>query len=735
MKLYFTILCIGFNLFIYSQNSLTGKVTNSNNEPLSGVEIYSPKLHKGTTTDIGGHYIFKNLPNRTIDIVFAFIGYKSVLKSVSFNQNDITLDITLQESVFNMDEIIVSTPFNKLQSENVMKVEHKSIEQLQRYGATTLIEGISNIAGVSQVSTGVSIGKPVIRGLTGNRVLIYAQGVRLENQQFGDEHGLGLNDAGIESVEVIKGPASLLYGSDALGGVLYFNPEKFANSNSVESGYNQKYFTNTQGINSSFHFKASDENFKFLARMTYNSQIDYKVPNKKRVTNTRFNEYDVKTGLQYSNEHFLSTLRYNYNLLDLGINNGEIAEQSTHRDPDFPKQRVHNHIVSVHNHLFLKNSSLDADIGYLFNDRSEFEDSNDASLRMLLNTLNYTIKYNLPKFGENEAIIGVQGMHQTNKNKADEILIPDATINDIGVFTTINYQWGNNTIQAGLRFDTRSINTENHGILGTVNFIKSIDKSFSSFNASAGYKNDITEKIVLRINLATGFRAPNLAELTSYGVHEGTNRFEIGNANLKNEQNYQADIALEYKNEHIEFFANGFYNAITNYIFLLPNGEIIDNTDVFDYKQDNSKLYGGEFGFHLHPHPLDWLHFESSFEMVIGKQNNGEYLSLIPANQLNNILRTEFNLKEWLHKGYASLKLESIFNQNNISTFETVTNGYNLLHFSLGGNIKFDKFKFELSLNINNIFDTSYISHLSRLKRDGIQNIGRSLVLELNFNL
>ena len=735
MKLYITTLCILISVSIHAQNTLTGKITDSNNTPLFGVEIYAPKLHKGTTTDIDGHYIFKNLPSGTIDIVFVFIGYKSVLIPVSFDQTDIKLDITLQESVFNMDEIIVSTPFNKLQSENVMKVEHKSIEQLQRYGAATLIEGISTIAGVSQVSTGASIGKPVIRGLTGNRVLVYAQGVRLENQQFGDEHGLGLNEAGIESVEVIKGPASLLYGSDALGGVLYFNPEKFAKNNTVASGFSQKYFTNTQGSNSSFYIKSSTEKFKYILRTSYNSHIDYKIPNGNRVTNTRFNEYDIKTGFQFNSEHFSSTLRYNYNLLQLGINEGEIATQSTHRNPNFPKQRVHNHIVSLHNHLFFKNSSLDADIGYLFNDRSEFEENNDASLRMLLNTLNYTVKYNLPKFGETELIIGVQGMHQTNRNSAEEILIPDATINDIGMFTTINYQWKNNTVQAGLRFDTRTINSKSHGIPTTINFIDVVDKSFSSFNASAGYKNELTKKTVLRINLATGFRAPNLAELTSNGVHEGTNRFEIGNIELENEQNYQIDIALEYKNEHIEFFTNTFYNAIDNYIFLSPNGEISENTDVFIYNQDNTKLYGGEVGFHLHPHPLDWLHFESSFEMVIGKQNNGQYLSLIPANQLNNTIRTEFKLKEWLSKGYASLKLESVFKQNNVSSFETNTNEYNLLHFSLGGNIKLSKVKFEASLNLHNIFDTSYVSHLSRLKRDGIQNIGRTMMLGFNFDI
>ncbi len=734
MKHFCLIIFLGVNLATHSQNILVGNVTDLNSNPIVGVDIYAPNLHRGTTTDENGTYILKNLPSGSIKIVFAFLGFKSVVKSIKFDKKEIELNVSLEESVFNMDEVIVSTPFNKLQSENVMKVEHRTIQQLQRHGAATLIEGISNIAGVSQVSTGNSIGKPVIRGLSGNRVLIYSQGVRLENQQFGNEHGLGLNDAGVESVEVIKGPASLLYGSDALGGVLYFNPERFAHNNSIESTISQKYFTNTLGTSSTFNFKASAEQIKFLAIASYDSHIDYKIPNGNRVTNTRFNEYDIKTGLQYNDDHFSSTLRYNYNLLNLGINEGEIGDNSTHRNPDFPKQQVHNHILSLHNHLFFKNSSLDADIGYLVNDRSEFEDSNSASLRMLLKTINYNVKYNLPKFHNIETIIGVQGMHQTNTNKADEILIPDATTNDIGVFGTGNFEWEKNIVQAGIRLDNRSIKTISYGVFGNIDFVDTLDRSFTSYTASLGYKRDITERAILRINLATGFRAPNLAELSSNGVHEGTNRFEIGNANLKNEQNYQFDVAFEYKNNHIELFANGFYNTINDYIFISPNGEILGNNDVFVYIQDNANLYGGELGFHIHPHPFDWLHFESSFEMVIGKQDRN-FLPLIPANQLNNTLRTEFAIKDWLQNGYSSLKLESVFDQNKVNDFETPTNGYNLFNFGFGGDIKLNEIKFAFNFNLNNIFDTVYISHLSRLKRDGIQNLGRAIIFGVEFKI
>ena len=383
----------------------------------------------------------------------------------------------------------------------------------------------------------------------------------------------------------------------------------------------------------------------------------------------------------------------------------------------------------------LQNSKLDVDLGYIANDRSEFEDSNEASLHMKLNTFNYNAKYHFPKFGKIETIIGIQGMYQTNKNSGEEYLIPDATTNDFGVFGTANYEWDNSVVQAGLRFDNRNITSIAHGTEGEEGYFLPLDRSFDSFNASLGYKTKLAEPLTLRLNVATGFRAPNLAELTSNGVHEGTNRYEIGNAELKTEQNVQTDLNLEYKNTHFEFFINGFYNHVNNYIFTSPTGEVRDDNNVFAYIQDNAKLYGGEVGLHFHPHPLDWLHFETSFETVTGKKQNNDYLPLIPANNWNNTLRTEFKIKNWLEEGYASLNVSSTFSQDNVSGFETASKGYTLVNLGFGGTVKLGKHAFDVNLNGNNLFDKKYIAHLSRLKTDGIPNIGRNIVLGVNFNL
>jgi iron complex outermembrane receptor protein len=735
MKSFFIALLLGFSVFASAQNKITGTTKNNQNQPMAGVTIALPEIHKETISDEKGNYVISNLPSGNFKIVFSYVGYATQSKAIVVNQKTLQLDIVLEETMHQMDEVIVSTAFNKLQSQNVMKVEHQSVKAMQQKGTATLIEGLATIPGVSQVSTGTSIGKPVIRGLSGNRVLVYTQGVRLENQQFGEEHGLGLNDSGIESVEVIKGPASLLYGSDAIGGVLYFNPEKFGKSNTSELNFNQKYFSNTNGTNSSLGYKLSGEDLKFTTRISNNKHADYKIAEGDRVTNTRYNELDFKTALGYSNSSFSSTLRYNYNKLDLGIPEAGIAEQTNSKSPDFPKQGVISHILSLNNSIFFSNSKLEADLGYIDNDRSEFEDSEVAELQMKLKTFNYNVKYYLPKIGKIESIFGVQGMQQTNLNLAEEILIPDATTSDFGVFGTANYEWKKNVIQAGLRWDNRKITTTEHGIIGDEGYFAGINRKFQSFNSSLGLKSSLRENIILRLNLATGFRAPNLAELTSNGVHEGSNRYEIGNSALQNEQNFQTDLNLEYRNSHFELFLNGFYNHITNYIFIAPNGNQINGNDVYDYLQANANLYGGEAGIHFHPHPIDWLHITSSFESVTGKKQNGENLPLIPAMKWNSSIKTEFKSTKWFQEGFAVLNLEHYLNQNNPGLFETNTTDYTLLNLGFGGQIRLGKMAFDVNINANNLLDKRYISHLSRLKNDGIPNMGRTVVLGINFSI
>jgi iron complex outermembrane receptor protein len=756
MKIYISLLFIAFSYIASAQQKISGIITNTQNKPLYGVEVFIEELQKGTSTNDDGYYEITNLPNNSLHITTIFLGFETQVKTIKLSGKDLQLNFTLSESVFKMEEIIISTPFNKLQSENVMKVDKATAQQLKSKGAATLIEGVTSMPGVSQVSTGIGIGKPVIRGLRGNRVLVYSQGVRLENQQFGDEHGLGIDESSIESVEVIKGPASLLYGSDALGGVLYFNPVRFADENTLNVNIAQTYLSNTKGSSTEFGIKNSYNSWKFLANGAYNANSDYQIPNKDRVTNTRFNETVFNAATGFNNKIISSTLRFNFNHSLVGIAEG-IELQNTNKIPLLPYQDLTNKMLSL-NTIFLKNSKITTIFGLTNNDRKEFEehhhddedhDDHDEledieleeeshpSLHLKLKTFSYDAKWHLPTKSNFEAIVGVQGLTQSNTNYGEEILIPDANTNDIGILFTGVYDWDNNSsLQGGIRYDFRDLKSKEHIVMheDEEHIFEALDKDYQNISASLGYKTTLFDVLISRFNTATGFKAPNLAELTSNGVHHGSNRFEIGNPNLQSERNVQLDIALEYDTQHLEIFANGFYNYIYDYIFIAPTGELEDGYNVYSYVQDNANLYGGEFGLHLHPHPLDWLHFSSSFEMVIGKQIEGDYLPLIPANQFTNTLRTEFHDKKWLTNSFASATLQSVFAQNNVSEFETTSKGYSLLNFAIGGTIQVSKVDFDVNLNLNNALDKTYISHLSRLKPENIPNIGRNFIASIKFN-
>ena len=767
-KVLITIILIAASHVLFAQNQFSGSVKNQQTgEPVFSVSVYFPQLEKGAITDENGDFTIKNLPSGDFKLVVSSIGYTSYSKDVTIPSTN--FELLLKPSAVEMEEVIISTPFHKLQSENVMRVERESVSELNKKGAVTLADGISQMAGVENLSTGVGIGKPVIRGLSSNRVLTYTQGVRMENQQFGGEHGLGISSKGIGSVEVIKGPASLLYGSDAIGGVLYLNPEQYASAGETNAEFNGDYFSNTLGYQASAMAKTSGEKLKFIARGSLAEHSDYETGDGERVTNTRFNEKDLKTGIAYQSEKFRSDIRYNFNRSELGIPE-KIAAQTTSKTLVLPYQQIDNHILSADNTIYFANSSLNAKLGYQFNNRKEFEDHHEhegeeheheeghddhaeeehddehhehaeegeelhPALDMELETFNYNIKYNLPKLGKFETITGIQGMWQDNKNTGEEILIPDAETVDFGVFATTHLHLSVWDFQAGLRYDNRTIDSKTHGHEDETGYMQAVNRSFNSINGAFGTKYQISENLSARLNLASGFRAPNLAELTSNGAHHGANRYEVGNPELNNEQNFQVDLSLEWRNEHFEAFANAFHNTINDYIYLTPTGESINENPVYDYVQDDAELYGGEVGIHIHPHPWDWMHIESSFETVTGKRNDDAYLPLIPANSITNTFRVEFNQGKIIDSKYIFIRLKNVFDKENVSAFETRTGGYSLIGAGFGGQIQLDNSEVHLSINGNNLLNKTYISHLSRLKTDGIANIGRNIMVSLQWFL
>lgn len=736
MKKYiFLIFLMSYSFVAFAQNSVFGTLKSETNKPIINAKITVYESNSYTFSNQNGDFLLTNVPVGTCTLLFEKEGFE--LKSETFqlavNENK-KVEITLQTHAHHIDEVLVSSVFNKTQKENVMKIDHLTLKNLQSQGVVNLSDALAIHPGVSQIATGNSIGKPIIRGLSGNRVLTYAQGIRLENQQFGEEHGLGLNANGLESVEIIKGPASLLYGSDAMGGVLYFNPEKYTMSGKANMELNQIFHSNTQGSNTSFGVKSSSDSFKFLWQNNYITHDDYKTPSGESVVNTRFIDKDIKLGTAYETSKYRADLRYNYNYLNLGLPERNLVDVQF-RTPLFPSQLIDNHILSLNQKIFFTKSRLESTIGYVFNNRKEIESPDEVALNMKLKTFNYNIRYYLPTYGKFENIIGIQGLHQKNMNYGAERLIPDAVMSDVGLFATTQVNFSKNVLQLGLRYDQRKINASTFGEEGEEGFFPTVNRKFESFNAAFGLKSKWNDAVVTRFNVATGFRAPNLAELTSNGVHEGSNRYEIGNVALKNEQNVQLDLNVDYTKEHVDFFVNGFYNHITNYIFIQPTGDEIDGNVVYKYTQNNAALFGGEAGIHFHPHPFDWLHITSSYEMVIGQQRGNLNLPLLPANVWKNNFKASFNINSTFKNAYVFVQANYTLAQNRISSFETPTPDYLLLGSGVGTDVHWNKVNFKLFVSGTNVLNKEYIAHLSRLKSEGMYNMGRNVIFGLNFSL
>jgi iron complex outermembrane receptor protein len=710
--------------------SFTGKVIDKiTNAPIPYANVYFVELETGTSTDEEGIFVIAHPPHKTIHVHISFVGYASLdvdIDLISIHSKE----FYLEPSHIELEEVVVSVPMGKLQEENVVNVERRKLQQLQEYSPITLSEAISTIPGVEQNTTGAGIGKPVIRGLSGNRIVTYAQGLRVENQQWGDEHGLGVGQVGIESVEVIKGPASLLYGSDALGGVLYFIDERYANHNTVSGFLKSTFLTNSLGSLNEFGIKLHKATLKLNLFGSISSNADYKTPSEGRVFNTRFNEQNIKTSIGFNKNKWIANLRYGFLKNNFGIADSALYLTEANRNFELPFQSITGHNLSIENTLISGSSKINLVLGYTDNHRKEFEDdANIAALNMRLKTFSYNMKWHSPIYKNKlDLVAGLQGMYQTNHNSGEEILIPDASTTDVGGFLLGNYQLDKLHLQAGVRLDHRTIDTKGVNLPG--GGISALHRSFSSFNYSMGgvFSAGVSK---VRANISSGFRAPNTSELLSYGIHEGTNRFEKGNPELSSENAIQVDVTYEFQSDHFSISLNPFYNRIQNYIFLSPTDTIIENAQVFEYQQTDAKLYGGELGLHYHPHKIHWLHLESNVSSVFASDKNNIPLPLIPAVKIITEAKVVFTQTSRFKIKEVFLQHAYRFKQSRIGQFETTSPAYQLVNIGANFEISTKHSPIEIRTGIKNLFNVKYIDHLSRFKELGIPNPGINVYIGL----
>ncbi|MEN8137019.1 MAG: TonB-dependent receptor [Bacteroidota bacterium] len=717
----------------FAQSLKVKVIDKVSREPISYADVFFYESKTGTSTDEEGYFHAQDFASHQLKVLISFIGYKTLSTTIYTSEDDIVLE--MEKSHITLEDVIVAVPGGKLQSENIVAIENRKLNELYTSSPINLSGAIAEIPGVDQISVGASVGKPIIRGLTGNRILTYSQGIRVENQQWGADHGLGISDIGIESVEVIKGPASLLYGSDALAGVIYFVDERYAKQNSIEGSAQTKYFFNNKQTQNQLGLKINKGKFSLNAFGGLNKASDYKLPSNENVYNTRFEDQNLKLSLGYAGKSWISNLRYSYFENSYGIAQDSIYDGNSINKIEIPFVSLTTNSLSFDNTVFTGDSKLNLILGYSNDVRKAHKvDFNNANINMGLETFTYNLKWYSTKINNKFSIIlGSQGMHQSNKNSGLGMVIPDYVTRDIGLFSLVNYSSGNFDIQGGLRADYRLINSEEKKVGDFVKFPE-FTNDYKSINYSIGsvYK---LNKAYIRANLSSGFRAPNSAELLSNGSLGSVNRYVKGNQNLVSEFSNQFDIGLNYTNDHLNFSVNPFFNNINNYIFLAPKGELINNIPVYEYKQKDAILYGGEMGIHIHPHGVHWLHIRSDISTVFAEDKNGNPLPLIPATRINN------TLKVMLSKGdvfrIKNIFIQDIykFDQNRIGQFETETQSYNLINAGAELEIRLKNYSFLIDTGVKNLLNTKYIDHLSRLKYMDIEGQGINFYMGIKFNI
>ncbi|MDO5446930.1 MAG: TonB-dependent receptor [Prevotellaceae bacterium] len=629
----------------------------------------------------------------------------------------------------------------------------------QSFG-TNIVDAIKLQPGVSQISTGASISKPVIRGLGYNRVVVVEQGIRQEGQQWGDEHGLEVDAEGVHSVEILKGPASLMYGSDAIAGVMILHPEPMLEEGTMQAKVGGEYQTNNGLYNYHVGFAGNENGWLWNVHYTGKHAHCYKNQTDDYVPGTWFRERDFQAmaGVQKHWGH--SFLRFSHVNFVPGIAEGERDENTGEliwEDGNSPKkyglqmpfQRVlHTKVVSD-NSWYIGMGTLKAIVGYQQNYRREFEESMDeAELAMRLHTVNYDVRYQLPLANEWNFATGINGMWQKNVNQAEEMLIPDYHLFDFGYFLTADKEIGRWHLSGGARIDNRSLSTKTAEEEGELLF-SAFKKNFIGVTGSLGAVYNVNDRMNLRLNASRGFRAPTVSELSSNGVHEGSIQYELGNSELKPEYSTQIDLGMDYTSHFASLNAALFANWISNYIFLGRLPYETEGYRTYQYRQGDACLIGGEISVDVHP--INALHIENAFSYVRGIQlhqpSESRNLPLMPAPRWTCDVRYEFQdfARGHCRRTFICAGMEYNLRQDKFYAFdntETATPDYAVFNLSAGMDLHiFGHNCIEFTLCAQNLFDKVYQSHLSRLKyadtncatgRQGISAIGRNVCLRLN---
>lgn len=736
MKLILTVLLLSLSFVMLAQKDYSGTIIDAETEqPIMGALIYAYKLNKTVVTDSKGGFTILNTANQEdLQVEISADEYKTQIVTLFSSTKQI---IPLVKNLLELQEVIITGDVNKSREKVSVSIETVKKKALFQTGKISLADNLSKLPGLSNSSNGVGNTKPVIRGLSNTNIVFLNNGIKAENFQFSSNHPFISDEFSAKKIEVIKGPVSLIYGSDAVGGVINVIKENPASTNSLEAKLNTQYHSNTDGLVTNFGVKASGEKWFGGASFTNKSHKDYEDGNGEQIINTRFKELNLSSNLGLRTGLGNFALYFDYSAPMYGLTNQKSITLITDDDRtmDYWFVDLENKLLVSKNKFFLGEGILDVNLSYQQNIRKGISDTSSSFSDMVfasmdLSTISYNSKYSFKK-NNSKITIGFNGAFI--ENDADDYYgnnnpMPDTKINDLGFFVVDETDLTDAlTLNAGLRYDMRTM--KSYPFTSTSLSKYEIDNDYSSLSGSIGSTYKINNHL-FKLNIASGFRIPNISELTQNGIHQA--RFERGDSSLKAQRNYQFDFNYHFHIDKLVFDVSPFYNNVDNYIYIVQTEEDAPLGDgkIYQYVQNDAILYGGEIA--LDYHPLNWLGLHTNYTYTKGELKEGGNLTQIPQNRYVAEVKLQKSKLSIFSNPYFIFNFTSYQSQNNLGQLETYTPSYELFNFNLGSEIKMNKQSFNWYISVNNLFDKEYIDHLSALKPLGLNNMGRNIVVGLN---
>lgn len=716
--------------------TFSGKVEDDEGKPVEDADIVIPALNKHLHSDAAGTFQFNDLPRGVFAVKVFKDGSPSRVVTVDLRARDTQLVIRLEQLQLKHDTIIISGYRPADEAEIAQAVTVLEGKKLERARGQSLVQTVEETPGVANYSTGNFVAKPVIRGLPSFRSLILVDGMREESQQFGDEHGPNIDILDMDRIEVVRGPGSLLYGSDALGGVINVStpdlPRSADHAKTLSGKIVANAHSNNPGGGTAIALAGAKDNIGYRTTLSYRQAGNTQTPDGP-VPNSGYLNGNGSALVGISEKWGFLSLRYSQ--FNSRINLPQSITDASGRlvaDPDSGAyQHIVHHRAQLRSQVQTSIAKFELGLSYQQNRRSEYghshaapageEDGHDhkAKLNLVLDTLNTEIKAHHAPLGPLLGTIGLSHIFQKNRTLGEEPLIPGYQANSYGAFLFEELRFDAFSLLAGVRGDTRVLSVEQNAALGNNSETVQSSAATGSFGAVWRFADGWS----WFANVGRGFRAPTIFELYSTGVHEGAGTYDIGVSSLKSETSLTTDSGIRIRKGKIRAELNGYYNRIDNYIYAAPTGaqQTVDGNNYPEYRwaQGTATIYGGEVDGEYAP--LKWLAFAGGIDLVYGRNETlGEPLALIPANRYRTSITFSGDKIGAILNPYITLKARYVARKTELAAAERTLysdfGDYTLVSLATGGDFAVGGQMWTYTIGADNLLNRRYVDYLSRQK-------------------